>query len=138
MATVTRSTSAISPTRNLLDSQRAGSGLIAGEAISEGMPCYIASDGLVYMSGGASFTALTDARGVVFGWSLETVAANKPITLGINFPLAYSDAGLTPGAKYYLSGTTAGRIATTAEVTGMKPCAYAIDTERIHCLQQFN
>ena len=40
-------------------------------------------------------------------------------------------SGLTPGAMYYLSGTTAGGLDTATSTGGTAPIAFALDTTRI-------
>lgn len=93
-------------------------GLVAGEALDGGAPCYIkASDGKVYMSNG---TAANEAA-EVDGFTGKSYASGEPVTLwgrGVIFEYA---TGLTPGAPLYI-GTTAGRLdtaATTGDAVGV-------------------
>src|SRR6476661_6743713 len=76
------------------------SGLLAGEAIAAGDACYIKSDGKVWRSTGAAANAAAD----VDGFAAAAAAVNQPVTLVYDCALQYG-SGLTPGAKYYLSGT---------------------------------
>lgn len=106
------------------------SGLLAGEAIAVGDACYIKSDGKVWRSTGAA----ANAAAKVDGWALVAAAANEGVTLVFDVNIRYG-AGLTPGARYYLSGTVAGGIADAASTGGTAPIAFAVDATRIRALQ---
>lgn len=101
-------------------------GLVAGENLDAGAPCYIkSSDGKVYMSNG---TAANEAAEIV-GFTARSVVAENPVTLfgkGTRFQYA---SGLTPGDKYYI-GATAGRLdtaATTGDAVGVAQAITATD-----------
>lgn len=106
------------------------SGLLAGEAIAVGDACYIKSDGKVWRSTGAA----ANAAAKVDGWALVAAAANEAVTLVFDVNIRYG-ATLTPGARYFLSGTVAGGIADAASTGGTAPIAFAIDATRIRALQ---
>ncbi len=102
-----------------------GSGLIAGEDIDAVAPCYIKSDGLVYMSDGSA----SDAAAQVDGWSPRSAEEGEAVTLLVDVDFDYDD-DITPGAPYYVS-TTTGRIGTTTSTGGTGWVAKGIDTRRI-------
>jgi hypothetical protein len=105
-------------------------GLLAGEAIAAGDACYIKSDGKVWLSTGAAANAAAKVR----GFAAEAAASGEAVTLFWNVTLRYG-AGLTPGADYYLSGTTAGGLDTAASTGGTAPIGYAVDATRIYVKQ---
>lgn len=116
MALVTRDAAAsVDTSTALLDKQIPD--LLAGEDLDIAAPCYIKSDGLVYMSNG---TAANAAAGVD-GFAARTCKAGQPITLfGLGVRFRYS-SGLTPGATLFV-GTTKGRLdtaATTGDAVGV-------------------
>lgn len=105
-------------------------GLIAGEDIGEADACYVkAADGLVYKATGAAATA----PALVSGFSFTAAYTGDPVTLMTNGNYRYG-AGLTPQARYYLSGAVAGGLADAASTGGTKAIAYAIDATRIRIL----
>lgn len=106
------------------------SGLIAGEDIFAGAACRIHTDGLVYMSNATAANASANVHG--FAW--RAVKQGGAITLGYGERIAYSDQLLTPGQSLYLA-TTSGRLDTAAQTGSVRPCAFAVDTQRIQCLQ---
>lgn len=107
------------------------SGLEAGEALAVGDACYIkASDGKVYKSTGAA----ANAAAKVDGFVLQAAAAGDGVSLYFDVNVRYG-SGLTPGARYYLSGATAGALADAASTGGTAPVAFAIDATRIRVLQ---
>ena len=92
-------------------------GLLAGEAIAAGDACYIkASDGKVYKSTGAAANAAAE----VHGYAAQAASIGEALTLVWDVRVRYG-AGLTPGAKVYLSGATAGALADAASTGGTKP-----------------
>ncbi len=111
-----------------------GSNLICGENINPGTPCYIKSDGLVYMSGGSGVAAITDAGSNVHGWTPDRCfyAQGDSITLLDGIDFGYS-TGLTPGQSYYIDISTAtkGLLNTSQGFAKLPPCAHAIDDTRI-------
>src|SRR5215471_4763769 len=106
------------------------SGLTAGEDIFAGAACRIHTDGLVYMSNATAADFHADVHG--FAW--RAVKSGGSITLGFSERIMYSDALLTPGQRLYLA-TTSGRLDTAAQTGSTRPCAFAVDTGRIQCLQ---
>lgn len=103
-----------------------GSGLIAGEAIAAGDACYIKSDGLVWRATGAA----ANAAALVDGFAAMKANSGEAITLLDKVDFHYG-AALTPGARYYLSGATAGGLDTVASTGGTVAIAKAIDATRI-------
>lgn len=101
--------------------------LIAGEALAAGDACYIKSDGKAWKATGAA----ANAAAVVRGFAAKDTQVGEAITIYHNVNFRYG-AGLTPGADYYLSGTTAGGLDTAASTGGTVPIAYAVDATRIH------
>ena len=101
-------------------------GLLAGEAITVGQACYIASTGRVMLADGGA----ADAEAVFVGLAANTVAAGQPVTLlGAGCRWKYA-TGLTPGASYYVSATD-GALDTAATTGGTVAVAFAIDTTDI-------
>lgn len=111
-------------------SQQLAGNLRAGEAIAAGDACYIASTGLVMKSTGAAATAPAKVR----GFAAEACAIGEALTLFFDVNFNYG-SGLTPGADYFLSGTTAGGLDTVASTGGTAPIAYAVDATKIHVKQ---
>lgn len=125
MANITRSSTASFDASTSMFAQNV-SGLLAGEAILTGQPCYIHSDGTVRLANG---TAL-NAAAVVRGFAAGGASTGQPVTLygkGARFKFA---TGLTPGASYYVA-TTAGVLSDVATTGGTAPIAFAIDTTDI-------
>lgn len=104
-------------------------GLKAGEALPLGSACYIkASDGLVYKSTGAGDTEAAKVHGFVG----RKVAIGEPVTLfGAGVRFHYVASGLTPGAQLFLSGATAGELATAASTGDSLGIAFAINATDI-------
>lgn len=100
--------------------------LIAGEAIAAGDACYVKSDGKLWLSTGAA----ANAAAVVDGFALSAAAAGEAVTVAHGVRLEYG-SGLTPGAGYYLSGTTAGGLVDAASTGGTTVIARAVDATRI-------
>lgn len=105
-------------------------GLLAGEALAAGDACYIKSDGLVWKATGAA----ANAAAKVDGFAAMAAASGEAVTLVFDVNLRYG-SGLTPGARYYLSGATAGALADASSTGGTAPVAFAIDATRIRVLQ---
>ena len=102
----------------------------AGEDLDPAAPCYIAADGLVYMSTGAA----DNKAAHVDGWTIRKVLAGEAVTLhceGVR--IKYSDGGLTPGDNYYLSATK-GRLDTVPSVGGTRAIARARDASHIRTI----
>lgn len=104
-----------------------GSGLIAGEAIAAGDACYIkGADGLVYKSTGAAANEAAN----VDGFAPMKANSGEAVTLLTDLDFHYG-AALTPGVRYFLSGTTAGGLDTVASTGGVIAVARALDATRI-------
>jgi hypothetical protein len=104
-------------------------GLLAGEAIAAGDLCYIKSDGKIWRSNGTSVAA----QAVCVGIALEACAVGEACTIMWNVNVRYG-AGLTPGAKLYVSAT-AGAIDDAPTTGGTGPIGYVVDATRIHVNQ---
>jgi hypothetical protein len=106
-------------------------GLVAGEAVAVGDVCYIKSDGKVWRSVGTT----TNAAAKCDGMALQAAAVGEAVSLYFDVNVRYG-SGLTPGARYYVSGTTTGgKLADAASTGGTAPVAFAIDATRIRVLQ---
>lgn len=129
MALVTRNSSVTVETVSAAYAAQipASLGLVAGEDLDGGAPCYIkASDGAVYMSNGtaANEAAETD------GFTGKAYKTGEPVTLlgkGVIFEYATE---MTPGAPLYI-GTTKGRLDTTATTGDSVGVARAISATHI-------
>lgn len=105
-------------------------GLLAGEALTAGAPCYIkASDGKVYLSTGTA----ANAAAKVDGWAAEACAIGEAVTLFFDVNFRYG-AGMTPGTRLYVSGT-AGTLVDAATTGGTAPVGFVVDATRIHVWQ---
>lgn len=124
MSLLTRSASASPDANNIMYAQKVAGDLYAGEALDAVAPCYIKSDGLVYMSNGTSANAAAAMDGV----TPQAYAAGEAVTLH-NFGRYRYGTGLTPGATYYI-GATKGRLdtaATTGDAVGVARAINATD-----------
>ncbi len=103
-------------------------GLVAGETLAEGDVVYIkASDGKLYKA-----LAENSEKRFAVGLAGEAASAGQPCTILRNLTVGYG-SGLTPGAKVYVSGATAGAIADAATATyGTSPIGFCMDAKRIH------
>lgn len=106
------------------------SGLLAGEAIAAGDLCYIKSDGKIWKSTGAAANAAAE----VIGIAAQAASSGSPVTLFHDVTFHYG-AGMTPGAKIYLSGATAGALADAASTGGSNAIGYVVDATRVHVWQ---
>jgi hypothetical protein len=102
-------------------------GLYAGEAIAAGDACYINADGTVRLSTGAA----ANAAAKVDGYALVAAAVGEAVTLIFGVNVRYG-AGLTPGARVYLSGTVPGGLVDAASTGGTAPIGFVVDATRIH------
>ena len=100
--------------------------LRAGENIAMGDACTLRSDGKIWRASGAA----ADANARIFGWASDDVKAGYPITIWDNVNFYYSTA-MTPGTRFYLSGTVPGGLDTAASTGGTVPVAVAIDATRV-------
>ena len=103
-------------------------GLLAGEAIAAGDLCYVkGSDGKVYKSTGAAAAAPAQ----VDGMALQAAAINESVSLYYDVTVRYG-SGLTPGAKLFLSGATAGLFADAASTGGTAWVGKVITATRVY------
>jgi hypothetical protein len=132
MAAVTKSGTPSLSTPTPGFEHRLPSGFYAGAAIAAGDACYINADGKIYPSTGAA----ANAAAVVDGFAAQAYATGDPVTLlwGVHFNYG---AGLTPGAGYFLSGTTAGGLDTVASTGGTVVVARAIDATRVFVTKSY-
>lgn len=106
-------------------------GLLAGVAIAAGDACYIdATTGRVLLSTGAAANAAAKVR----GYAAEAAAIGEAVTLFFDVNFRYG-AGLTPGTRLYLSGTTAGGLDTAVSTGGTAPIGFVVDATRVHLWQ---
>lgn len=99
------------------------SALLAGEDLDAVAPCFIGSDGKVYMA----VSTQTTISGVAdfVGFTPDTVASGMPTTLfGKGARFNYSTS-LTPGSYLYISAT-AGSLDTGKVASADTPVAYVI------------
>lgn len=101
-----------------------GSGSRAGETISAGDACFIASTGLVWRCEGD-----VEAKAVAHGIAARDAASGEAVTLYRYVEFHYG-SGLTPGAPLYLSDT-AGALDTDPATIDNGPVAFAVDATRI-------
>jgi hypothetical protein len=106
------------------------SGLLAGEAIAAGDACYIKSDGKIWKSTGAA----ANAAAKVDGFAAQAASVGEAVTLVFEVNFRYG-AAMTPGARIYLSGATAGAIADAASTGGTAPVGFCIDATRVRVWQ---
>jgi hypothetical protein len=104
--------------------------LSAGEAIAAGDACYVKSDGKVWRSNGAAVAAAAK----VDGYAPMDCPSGEAITLFFHVVFRYG-AGLTPGTRYFLSGTVLGGLADAASTGGTTPIGFAVDATRIYLYQ---
>lgn len=107
---------------------------VAGEALDPVAPCYIGTDGKVYMSNGTA----ADANAAVDGFSPPySVAAGEAVTLmGKGTRYRYADSGLTPGQKLYV-GATDGRLDDAATIGDANGVAKAINATDIRVIRDY-
>lgn len=103
------------------------SGKVAGEAITAGDACYLKNDDKIWLATGAAANAAAN----VAGFAAKDYAVGQGVTLYHGVNLNYG-SGLTPGARYYLSGTTAGGLDTATSTGGTTWVAEAQDATRIY------
>lgn len=102
------------------------SGLIAGEAIAAGDPCYIAADGTAMKSNG---TTLNAAAAKCDGMAAGAAPAGEGVTLYNMCEFRYG-AGMTPGTRIFVSAT-AGLLSDAATTGGTAPIGFVRDATRI-------
>lgn len=102
------------------------SGLLAGENIEPAQPCYIKSDGTVWLANGTAADALAKVR----GFATRSTRAGQPVTLyGRGARFRYATA-MTPGIDLFLF-TTAGTLGDAATTGGTVPIAFAVSATDI-------
>ena len=107
----------------------------AAAAIAAGDACYIsgtASDGQPLFTKASG--AAANAAAVVEGFAAGDAAAGDGVTLYRGDVHMHYGSGLTPGAGYYLSGTTAGGLDTATSTGGTEIIARAVSTSVIRCI----
>lgn len=100
-------------------------GLYAGEDLDAAAPCYIKSDGKVWMSNGTA----ANAAAAVDGFTPRAVKSGQPVTIFGEGARFHYGSSLTPGATLYV-GATAGRLdtaATTGDASGVVKVVNATD-----------
>lgn len=125
MADVTKSAT---PSMDTGSAQQIVAGnMYAGEDLAAVAPCYIkASDGKVYMSDGSS----SNEAAKFVGFTARATKAGQPVTL-FGFPTRFKySSGLTPGAIFYISGTT-GALADATTTGDTKGTAMAVNATDI-------
>lgn len=106
------------------------SGLIAGEDVLRGTPCYIAAGGKIMRASGAAANAAAKVR----GFSSRNAHAGQPLTLlCVGNRFHFSDGQLTPGSDIYL-GATVGALSDAPTVGGTQPIAFAVDANDLAVL----
>jgi hypothetical protein len=103
-------------------------GLIAGEDLAAGDPCYIKSDGLVYLADGVAVAAAAK----VDGYPMAAAQAGEAVSLYFGVNVRYG-SGLTPGKRVYLA--SGGGLADAASTGGTAPIGFVVDATRIHLTQ---
>lgn len=103
-------------------------GLVAGEAIGALDACYIKSDGKVYLATGAADNAAAKVDGYAM---MAQPTIGEPVSL-YHGVVVYYGTGLTPGARVYLSGATAGALADAASTGGKEAIGFVVDATRVY------
>lgn len=103
--------------------------LTAGEDIAAADACYIKSDGKAWKATGAA----ANAAAKIAGFAFVAAKTGQPVDLYHDVNFNYG-SGLTPGAEYFLSGSTAGGLADAASTGGTKVIAIAVNDKVIRVL----
>jgi hypothetical protein len=127
MSAITKHTSGPSLATALPCNAHRISGLLAGMAINQYDACYIdATTGKVFAS---QDTGASAAQAQVHGYSAGKSLAGQAITLMHSVEVGYTAAaGLTPGAKVYLSASVAGGLDTGATNSHL-PLGFAVNDQ---------
>lgn len=105
---------------------------IAAVAIAAGDACCLNSAGKVVLSTGAAANKAAD----VLGFAGTEAAIGEPVTLWADVNFGYgTSATVTPGAKYFLSGSVAGGLDTAASTGGTAAIAYGLTDGRLRVRQ---
>jgi hypothetical protein len=102
-------------------------GLKAGEDIAAGDFVYVKTDGLLWRATGAA----ANAAALAIGMAAAAAKAGEACT-PLHGVYANYGSGLTPGTRYYISGTVPGGLADAASTGGTVPVAYAWDATQIY------
>ncbi len=100
-----------------------------GQNLDAGAPCYLNSDGRIYMSASAITDESTHPNFV--GFTVQTYSASQPCTLfGLGSRLHIAESGLTVGARVW-SGSVAGTIQDAKGATLDEPLAKVVSATDI-------
>lgn len=100
----------------------------AGEDLLAGAPCYLKSDGKVYMATAAA----ANAAAQVHGWTVASAKSGYPVSIYRGVTIDYAAEGtLTPGSDIFLSATVAGGLQTAAQANQTTPIGFAVDDTKI-------
>lgn len=119
-----------SPCSTLIPPTHRISELVAGEALAAGDAVYVAATGKVLRSTGAA----ANAAAKVDGFAAMAASINEAVTLITDCDWHYG-AGLTPGARLFLSGAVAGGLDDVASIGGTAPIGFALDATRVRLFQ---
>lgn len=133
MANVAKDANAGMDTSQAIVANHVAGNLIAGENLDPASPCYIKSDGKVYMSDG---TAANEAA-KIDGMTGKSYRLGQPVTLlGVGSRFRYSAGTLTPGQNLYL-GDDPGVLADAATTGGTGVVCRAINSTDIRLVVAF-
>jgi hypothetical protein len=90
---------------------------------------YLDSNGKFALATGAADTAPSRSVGML----TKAAKSGQPGTAYFGVQFNYG-SGLTPGARYYVSGATAGALADAASTGGTVPVAIAVDATIVYVL----
>lgn len=102
---------------------------VTAAKITAGDMVYIKSDDTFALASGAAATA----PALWWGMAARTAESGTPLTAYNGVVFKYG-ASLTPGARYYLSGTTAGGLVDAASTGGDVACAFAVDATNVYVM----
>jgi len=118
----TPSLSSVVPPQNCV----IGSGLKAGAAIAAGDLVYIAAAGTVLLSNGTSADAAAKCDGI----AVKAAPSGEAVDVYRGVEMRYG-AGLTPGARLFVSAATPGGLSDVATTGGTAPVGFVVDATRI-------
>lgn len=116
MAVVTRSVNASVDASTAMYAPRVDDGVVAGEDLPAGCPCYIKSDGKAWKCDGSTTGAASKFDGV----TPKLYKTGEPVVLfGVGTRVHMFDADQTPGALMYVGAAGAwDNAATTGDTNG--------------------
>jgi hypothetical protein len=129
MANLTKSTApppslaTLTPPPGCQLTKNAFTDLVVGDMV------YIKSDDTFALANGTANDALAQWWGMV----KRSAKAGSPVTAFHSVEFEYAASGLTPGARYYVSGT-AGALSDVATVGGDVPCAFATSATNVYVM----